>query len=471
MYVYIGEVFFMKRTISGLLALILTVGLMLGAVLPAAAETNVAGDVNGDSRVNSLDTLIALRVLSGQSYTGKVQSRGLFVNGDALADTADVVTMLRNLSPNWEASLVAPDAEETVAYQPVNNTYYIESKAIRIVNQNILHGGGGNNPMNAKKPYRMNRMELLMEAYAPDICCLQEYRWSDWYTLFENTIFPCGSTDAEYEMYKACRVDLSLNDLPGAGSTPEQPLMIEECLAIFWNNARFDLCKDSSGNEAKGQFWFSETPDVPSPAYGSTIEDVTWSEENQCYYDGRQRQSAWVKLYDKQTGKEFYVINCHGINASDADAPVLCTFTMQTILNESKKILQKYGDAPVIVTGDFNVDYYNKSDALAIETIESEYTDVGVMFNDMQGTFPNWGRNIKDDGTIPVRGDIFYVKDPNRAVPVYHHVMQDTFDADYNIIPSGFGGINANWTTEADDRTNGYYVSDHFGVCADFVIN
>lgn len=461
----------MKRTLSGLLVLIITICMMMGAVLPVTAETAVAGDVNGDGVCNSLDALIALRLIAGQSYTGNVNQRGLFVNGDALADTADLVQLLRYNSSNWNVTLTAPSADETVAHQEINNTYYIESKTIRVISQNILHGGGGNNPMNAKTPYRMKRMEILMDLYDPDLIGLQEYRWSDWYNLFENTIFPINGENPEYEAHIASRVDLSLNEVEGAGSSAEQPLMIDERSAIFWKNDRFDLCTDSKGNEIKGQFWFSETPEVASPAYGSTINDVTWSEEDQCYYDGRQRQTLWVKLKDLSTGNDVYFLNVHGINASDTQSADFCTFTMKTIISQVEQMFEKYGEAAVIVTGDFNVDYYNSSDALAIETMEAEYTDIGELFGDLQGTFPRWGGNVDDNGFIPVRGDIFYVKDTSRAIPVYHHVMEDTFDADYNVIPSGFGGLNANWTTAADDRTNGYWVSDHLGICAEYIIN
>ena len=57
---------------------------------------------------------------------------------------------------------------------------------------------------------------------------------------------------------------------------------------IMFRKDRFELLE-------QGNFWLSETPDVPSKGWGSVSE----------------RATLWVKLRDKATGKEFYFFNTH----------------------------------------------------------------------------------------------------------------------------------------------------------------
>lgn len=457
----------MKKVLAALLSILLTVTLMMGAVLPASAAT-VAGDVNGDGRADTLDALIALRVISGQTYTGKLESRGLFVNGDALADTADLVLLLRNASSDWEVELTAPDDADTVAKQELTGFYYIKNLAVRIISQNLLHSTGSGAPASRSNANRIVRMTNLMEAYDPDICGLQEYRWTHWYTAFEENIFPITGEDPAYEAYIACRVDLSLNEIEGAGTSAETPLYTEEKSAIFWKNDRFDLCVDAEGNEIKGQFWFSETPDKPSPYFGAS-ELVA---ENGVYTDGRQRQCIWVKLHDNYTGEEFYYYNVHGPNADDTEDAVKLSLipAMQLLDARVKTYLEKYGDAPVVVGGDFNMNYCLACDLPAYSVLtESGYDDMAAVFNNYQGTFPRFGKNVTEEGVVTARVDFHFNYDDS-ATPISYKVLEEVFDENNEILVTDlpFGGYNA--TAETDyDYFYGYWASDHLGICSEFI--
>lgn len=59
--------------------------------------------------------------------------------------------------------------------------------------------------------------------------------------------------------------------------------------AIFYKTSRFDLLD-------KGNFWFSETPDVPGKGWDATC----------C-----NRICSWGKFRDKESGKVFYFFNSH----------------------------------------------------------------------------------------------------------------------------------------------------------------
>ena len=83
----------------------------------------------------------------------------------------------------------------------------------------------------------------------------------------------------------------------------------------------------------KGNFWLSETPDVPgSKGWDAALERV----------------ASYAKLKDKTTGKVFMAVNTHfdhvGVTARRESAKLIM-----------KKIQEIVGDQPAVVTGDFNV--------------------------------------------------------------------------------------------------------------------
>ncbi len=464
----------MKKTMAAILALLMTVTMMLGASLPAAAESNVAGDVNGDGKANALDALIAIRVFADQSYTGAVNMHGLFTNGDAVADTSDLAQLLRYVSPNFDVTLIAPASGDTVAQQSMNGTYYIKEKVVKIISQNLLHSSGSASPAIISNANRVARMANLMEAYDPDVCGLVEYRWTHWYNGFEKKIFPITGDTPEYEAHIVCRVDLSLNEIEGAGTSAETPKYLEEKMAIFWKNDRFDLCKDANGNEIKGNFWFSTTPDVMSPMFG-TENNVLEPNESGEYVDGRQRQCIWVKLHDNYTGKEFYYYNIHGPNADDTAAAVEASLVpaMNLLVERADLYCEKYGDAPVILGGDFNLNYNLTCDRKAYNIIRNaNFDDMAVEFKNYQGTFPKFGNNITAAGVVTPRIDFHFTD--GKALPISYKVLEEVFDEFNEILVTDepFGGLNPDYDPETDAayyKYLGRWASDHLGICSEYI--
>lgn len=95
--------------------------------------------------------------------------------------------------------------------------------------------------------------------------------------------------------------------------------------AIFYKKDRFKLLKS-------GDFWLSETPDVPGKGW-----DVTCC----------NRICSWVYLQDLKTKKQFYAFNVHfdhqGVIARRESGKLML-----------KKIREIAGTAPVLLTGDLN---------------------------------------------------------------------------------------------------------------------
>ncbi len=95
--------------------------------------------------------------------------------------------------------------------------------------------------------------------------------------------------------------------------------------AIFYKKDRFTLLKS-------GDFWLSETPDKPGKGWDATC----------C-----NRICSWVYLQDKVTKKRFYTFNVH----FDHQGVIARRESGKLMLAKIKEIA---GQAPVLLTGDFN---------------------------------------------------------------------------------------------------------------------
>lgn len=95
---------------------------------------------------------------------------------------------------------------------------------------------------------------------------------------------------------------------------------------VFFLKEKFEVLE-------KGNFWLSETPDVPgSKGWDAALERI----------------ASYAKLKDKATGKVFMAVNTHfdhvGVTARRESAKLIM-----------RKIQDIVGDRPAVVTGDFNV--------------------------------------------------------------------------------------------------------------------
>ncbi|TDS13893.1 endonuclease/exonuclease/phosphatase family metal-dependent hydrolase [Sphingobacterium paludis] len=118
--------------------------------------------------------------------------------------------------------------------------------------------------------------------------------------------------------------------------------------AIFYKKDRFTLLKS-------GDFWLAENPSKPGLGWDATC----------C-----NRICSWVYLKDVRSGKSLYVFNVH----FDHQGVVAREESAKLILAHIRKIA---GDAPVVLTGDFNGD----RESSWYKTIASSGTLVDVHAN------------------------------------------------------------------------------------------
>ncbi len=150
-------------------------------------------------------------------------------------------------------------------------------------------------------PNRKERVKGLIRFHDFDICGTQEG--------FKHQL------DDILELGNYAYVGVGRDDGKNAG----------EHSAIFFKKDRFEVL-------GKGNFWYSETPNVPSKGWDATC----------C-----NRICSWAKFKDKKSEGEFFVFNSH----FDHQGRLARKNSSLLLL---KKIKEIAGDMPVFCTGDFN---------------------------------------------------------------------------------------------------------------------
>lgn len=118
---------------------------------------------------------------------------------------------------------------------------------------------------------------------------------------------------------------LELKEFAATGSGRDDGKQAGEHSAILFRKARFTLL-------ASGDFWLSETPDVPGKGWDATC----------C-----NRIVSWAKFRDSIAKKEFYVFNAH----FDHQGVIARRESGKLIVAKIKEIAK---NLPVILTGDLN---------------------------------------------------------------------------------------------------------------------
>ncbi len=159
--------------------------------------------------------------------------------------------------------------------------------------------------------------------------------WGNGHRFFENRIpLVCqiireakpssfGVQEAHIEWMTALKENLPEYDYVGVGRDDGKEE--GEFTAVFY-------LKDEFTASDSGNFWISETPDVPSKGWDSACTRV----------------ATYVKLTHKESGKEYIHFNTH-----------LDHVGRVAQINGAKMIQEKaasFGGVPVVCTGDFNVE-------------------------------------------------------------------------------------------------------------------
>ncbi|MBR5113623.1 MAG: endonuclease/exonuclease/phosphatase family protein [Clostridia bacterium] len=218
-----------------------------------------------------------------------------------------------------------------------------------------------------------------------------------------------GIQEATPEWMKALDKKLTLYDWVGLDREKGvSPLENGESCPIFYLKAKFSL-------EDSGNFWISDTPDVPSKGPGAACIRIC----------------TWAKLKDRITGKVFIHVNTHYDHVSE-EARV------QGALIVTRFIEENFKGIPVVFTADMNTS--EKGEAYA--TMTANLTDARFAAQDCKtyGTF-HGGKNPADKSDYYID---FILCSDNFEVASYRTVTQ---------------GV--------DNR----FTSDHFPIYADLVLS
>lgn len=144
-----------------------------------------------------------------------------------------------------------------------------------------------------------------------------------------------------------------------------------EC--IWYNTNRLELLE-------KGNFWLNERPDIPELGWDAAcIRICSWGK---------------FKVKGEKKAKKFFYFNLHmdhvGIVARREAAKLIV-----------KKIREIAGDAPVVVTGDFNVDQKNEIYNIFTESgiLKDSFVHAKQRFAE-NGTFNSFNPNLFTDSRI-----------------------------------------------------------------------
>ncbi len=173
--------------------------------------------------------------------------------------------------------------------------------------------------------------------------------------------------------------------------------------------------KDKYNLVDSGTFWLSETPDKP----------YTKSFDSACF-----RIASWALLENKETGERYTHINTHLDHVLDSTREA----QMQVLIECVNKVT---GDAPVVMTGDFNAHEDSSVYAVACESFND--TKYVAKTTDTGRTFTKY-ETLEDKGESAI-DFIFASKD----------VSVDT----YKIIK---------------DTVKGIFPSDHYPIVADILL-
>ena len=246
---------------------------------------------------------------------------------------------------------------------------------LNVISFNILCVDAPNGNRTYSLSARSPRVRTVVEARNPDLIGFQEATHA-WLELLTRNF---GET---YEIYNVYRSEASPESTP-----------------IAWNRARFE-CLD------KGNFWFSDTPDVESRG---------WDELYDC-----PRIFTWAHLKEIASGRTFCFINTHfgfGDGCQTKSSRMLADFARKMAI-------------PCVITGDFNLEI----DSVGYRKLTQAFVDVNAQtVNDLGPTFhgfdpEKWGEHI----------DYCFIT-PDVA-PLDFEVLREMVDGDF---PSDHYGLFA----------------------------
>lgn len=208
----------------------------------------------------------------------------------------------------------------------------------------------------------------------------------------------------------------------GRGANPTE----SEYSAIFYKTDKYKLL-DS------GDFWLSETPDIPSVGWDAAMN----------------RLCTWGKFKDRDSKFVFYTFNLHmdhiGVDARKYSSALVI-----------EKIKEIAGSQPVCLTGDFNTNQY--AEGYKIITNSKLLTDsysTAPIVHDPNGTFNNFDIN----NTTNQRIDHVFIS--AQFTPLRYGILTDIYWTDIDGEPTHPSNFPAETTVKSGTPR---LPSDHYPV-------
>ncbi len=243
---------------------------------------------------------------------------------------------------------------------------------VKVMTYNIKFAteNDGENSWSKRKDHLTNQIKF----YHPDIMGVQEALHGQLDHIKENV--------ADYQYVGAARDD---------GRTKG------EYSAVFYNTTKFDMLEEST-------FWLSETPNVPSKGWDASYPRVC----------------TWVKLREKESGKDFFVFNTHFDHEGDEAREKSTDLILKKITDINK------GNLPVVLMGDLNLEPETESIRRIAATLNDTKEIAQIVSFGPEGTFN--GYNFKE----PVERRIDYIFTSRNNVEVLKYgVLSDSKDLKY----------------------------------------
>ncbi len=190
----------------------------------------------------------------------------------------------------------------------------------------------------------------------------------------------------DYEWFGLCRTDGTTNPNPD-----------NEFSAILYKKDRFERLDGTT-------FWLSETPEKPgSKSWDAAITRIV----------------TWAKFRDKQSGKEFFHFNTHfdhvGTKAREESAKIIL-----------EKIATIAGDAPIVLTGDFNCNETETPYRLITDKNDKRHLQDAMFISKLphHGPLSTWS-GFSFPGVPGRRIDFIFVK--NKVEVLKHAILSDSW--------------------------------------------
>jgi endonuclease/exonuclease/phosphatase family metal-dependent hydrolase len=170
-----------------------------------------------------------------------------------------------------------------------------------------------------------------------------------------------------------------------------------EFSAILFRKDRFEVIEYST-------FWLSETPGIPSKGWDAAFNRIV----------------TLAKFMDKETEKTFFHFNTHFDHVGE-----MARLESGNLLND--KIAEIAGDAPTVITGDFNFKPDSKgykilTGGMKNYLIDTQPSEEMLKNPEENITFNGFGEFLEEGNKI----DYIFIK--NNVEVIKHQIIMDTFE-------------------------------------------